>query len=95
MFLGTKYISAIFTNLDPLPGSTPESQLAPALDVVYFIAGLVAIIVIIAAGLKYSSSRGDSGKVEEAKKTVLYAVIGLAVTFFAFVITNFVSGRFS
>ncbi|NCU29223.1 hypothetical protein EOM60_01280 [Candidatus Saccharibacteria bacterium] len=89
-----KSISAVFTNLDPLPGSTPEDQLAPALDVVYLIAGLVAIIVIIVAGIKYTSSRGDSGKVEEAKKTILYAVIGLAVTFFAFVITRFVAGRF-
>ena len=89
-----KSISAVFTNLDPLPGSTPEGQLTSILNVVYFIAGLVAIIVIAVAGIKYTSSRGDSGKVEEAKKTILYAVIGLAVTFFAFVITSFVAGRF-
>ncbi len=89
-----KFVSAVFTNLDPLPGSTVDGQLAPALNVVYFIAGLVAIIVIAVAGIKYTSSRGDSGKVEEAKKTILYAVIGLAVTFFAFVITSFVAGRF-
>ena len=89
-----KFVSAVFTNLDPLPGSTVDGQLAPALNVVYFIAGLVAIIVIAVAGIKYTSSRGDSGKVEEAKKTILYAVIGLAVTFFAFVITRFVAGRF-
>lgn len=89
-----KFVSAVFTNLDPMPNSSPDSQLAPALDVVYLIAGLVAIIVIVVAGIKYTSSRGDSGKVEEAKKTILYAVVGLAVAFFAFVITGFVAERF-
>lgn len=94
MLSSMKFVSALFTNLEPLPGSTPEGQLTSILDVVYFIAGLVAIIVIIVAGIKYTSSRGNSDKVAEAKKTILYAVIGLAVTFFAFVITRFVAGRF-
>jgi cytochrome bd-type quinol oxidase subunit 2 len=86
-------VAGIFVNVDT-PGSTVEGQLTSILNVVYLVAGLVAIIVIAVAGIKYSSSRGDSGKVEEAKKTILYAVIGLGVAVFAFALTTLIAGKF-
>jgi cytochrome bd-type quinol oxidase subunit 2 len=64
------------------------------LNVFYFLAGLVAVIVIILAGMRYATSSGDAGKVTSAKNQLLFAVIGLIVIAVAFVITNFVVGRF-
>ena len=36
------------------------------------------------------TSAGDTTKLEKAKKTILYAVIGLAITVLSFAIVNFV-----
>ena len=52
--------------------------------------GIVATVFIIVGGVGYMTSNGDSGKVEKAKKTILYAVIGLIVSVLAFAIVNFV-----
>ncbi len=52
--------------------------------------GLVAVVFIIVGGINYMTSAGDSGKVEKAKKTILYSVIGLVICVLAFAIVNFV-----
>lgn len=47
-----------------------------------FLAGLgalVAVGVIVMAGFSYISSRGDAGKMKEAKEKITYAIIGLIV----------------
>ena len=54
------------------------------------ISGLIAVIFVVIGGINYMTSGGDTGKIEKAKKTLLYAVIGLAITVLAFAITNFV-----
>lgn len=60
------------------------------LQIVFGIAGGVALIILMLAGLKYITSRGDPAAVAKAKNTILYAVIGLAVAAFAFTIVAFV-----
>ncbi|MBR2994445.1 hypothetical protein IKF32_00805 [Candidatus Saccharibacteria bacterium] len=52
------------------------------------VAGLVAVIYIIIGGINYMTSAGDTSKVEKAKKTILYAVIGLVICVLAFGIVN-------
>ena len=52
--------------------------------------GLVAVVVMVIGGYNYMTSSGDAGKVEKAKKTILYGLIGLIVCALAFVIVNFV-----
>lgn len=70
------------------------TDLASILNLVYLIAGILAVIVIIISGISYSLSGGDASKVAKAKNALLYSVIGLAVVAFAFVITLFVVQRF-
>lgn len=60
------------------------------LQIVFGIAGGVALIVFMLAGLKYITSRGDPAAVAKAKNTILYAIIGLIVSVFAFTIVTFV-----
>ncbi len=64
------------------------------LNLAYFIAGIIAVIVIIVAGLNYTTSGGDSGKVAKAKNLILYSVIGLVVIIIAFALTNFIIEAF-
>ena len=40
------------------------------------IAGVTAVIVMIAGGLMFVTSNGDSGKAATARTTILYAAIG-------------------
>lgn len=59
-------------------------------NVVLYIVGVVAVIMLIIGGVKYVVSGGDAKKVTDAKNTVLYAIIGLVISFLAFAIVNFV-----
>lgn len=59
------------------------------------VAGLVAVIYIIIGGINYMTSAGDTSKLEKAKKTILYAVIGLVICVFAFGIVNWVISTLS
>lgn len=53
-------------------------------------AGVVALILLIFAGARYITSKGDPGKVESAKKTFTWAIIGLAVIFLSFFIVGLI-----
>lgn len=59
-------------------------------NAILYIVGIVAVIMLIIGGIKYVVSGGDAKKVTDAKNTVLYAIIGLVICFFAFAIVNFV-----
>ena len=59
-------------------------------NVVLYIVGVIAVIMLIIGGIKYVISGGDAKKVTDAKNTVLYAIIGLIIAFLAYAIVNFV-----
>lgn len=59
-------------------------------NVILYIVGIIAVIMLIIGGIKYVVSGGDAKKVTDAKNTVLYAIIGLVICFLAFAIVNFV-----
>lgn len=57
---------------------------------ILYIVGVIAVIMLIWGGLRYVLSGGDAKKVTDAKNTVLYAIIGLIVSFLAYAIVVFV-----
>ena len=59
-----------------------------------FVLGIGAVFMIILGGFRYVTSNGDSGKLEGAKNTILYSVVGLVVAIFAYALVNFVLGLF-
>ena len=71
--------------------SANASSIQPIMNVVYMLAGAIAVIVIIIAGINYASSGGDAGKMAKAKSTILYAIVGLIVVGTAFMITAYVA----
>lgn len=64
-------------------------------NVLLFIIGALAVIMIIIGGLRYVISAGNSTQVTAAKNTILYAVVGLIVAILGFAVVNFVLGAFS
>lgn len=79
------------------PFGFPEPDDAAALDTIlkttFAIIGALAVIFIIVGGFQYVLSGGDPNNTNRAKETILYAVIGLAVSLLAFTIVDFVVGR--
>jgi len=76
-----------------IPKITGTQLLQNGLNIVYFVLGGVAVVIIILAGYQYLTANGDPTKASKAMQTILYAAIGLIVVIFAFAITNFVMGR--
>ena len=52
--------------------------------------GIVAVIIILWAGMLWMLSKGDDTKIGEAKKMMIQGVIGLAIILAAFAIATFV-----
>lgn len=71
--------------------SDPGDMVVNVIGWVVGMAGVVAIIFIVIGGIGYTTSAGDANKLAKAKKTILYALIGLAIAGLAQVITAFVS----
>ena len=61
-----------------------------ALNVVFGIVAIIAVVMIVIGGVSYTTSQGDPGKVKKAKDTILYGIIGLVVALLAFAIVQFI-----
>ena len=59
-------------------------------NIMLFIIGAVAVIMLIIGGIRYVVSGGDQNSVTAAKNTILYAIIGIIVAVLAFAVVNFV-----
>ncbi len=70
--------------------STLDNWIITMLNWAIGIAALAAVVMLIFAGYKYISANGDEGKVEEATKTLTYAIVGLVVCFIAVMLVQFV-----
>lgn len=66
----------------------------PTINIILWVVGVAAVIVIIVAGLKYVTSSGNPSAISSAKTTILYAVIGLVIAITAYAIVNFVLKSF-
>ncbi|WBB52399.1 pilin [Verrucosispora sp. WMMD573] len=64
-------------------------------NVVIFVIGATAVIMIIIGGVRYVVSGGDSGAISSAKNTILYAVVGIVVAIMAYALINFVLASFT
>jgi ABC-type Fe3+ transport system permease subunit len=71
-----------------------KASIKKIVDVLLFVVGAVAVIVIVVGGIRYVVSAGDSNQITAAKNTILYAVIGLIVAILAYAIVNWVLAVF-
>ena len=71
---------------------TPEALVTNLISWVIGVAGVVSVVFIIIGGVGYLTSSGDAGKLQKAKNTITYALIGLAIVALSGAIVAFVSG---
>lgn len=62
------------------------------LNMLSIIAGIIAVIMIIVSGFKYVTSQGDANQISSAKKSLIYAIVGIVIVAFAQIIVQFVIG---
>lgn len=67
--------------------------LGNVINILLFLAGTIAVIMIIIGGIRYITSDGDANKAGQAKNTIIYAIIGLVVAVLSYGIVAFVLGR--
>ena len=77
--------------LDALPkGQVDNTTVAVVLELAFATLGSVAFIMMVVAGIKYSSSRGNSDAIAKARNTIVYSGIGLILAILSFAIVRFV-----
>lgn len=67
-----------------------EVSVRNILSVVFTLVGVIAVVMIVVGGIYYIISQGNADKIQKAKGTILYGIVGLIVTLLAFAIVNFV-----
>ncbi len=76
---------------DPLNGN--DGIFSNAVDILSFLAGVIAVVVIVVAGITMITSQGDAGKVKSSRDAIIYAAVGIAVIVLARTIVIFVFNR--
>ncbi len=60
------------------------------INVLISLVGIVAVAVMVYAGIVMATSQGESAKVARARAAMIYGVVGLIICILAFAIVNFV-----
>lgn len=71
----------------------PEGVLTKAATIIAWISGVAAVIMIILGGFTFVTGSDDPNTLSAAKKTVLYAVIGIVVVLVPSTIIRFVLSK--
>jgi len=56
--------------------------------------GVLAVLMLIIGGVRYVISAGNPAQTEGAKKTIIYALVGIVIVILAVILVNAVSGLF-
>lgn len=70
-----------------------NSLIEAGVNIFSAIVGIVAVIMIIFGGFRYITAGGDSGKINSAQQTIIYAIVGLVVVALAQIFVRFVLDR--
>jgi hypothetical protein len=70
-----------------------NTLVSTAVNLFAVLVGVAAVVMIMIAGLKYTTSGGDPSKIASAKTTLIYALVGLVVVAAAETIVRFVLGN--
>lgn len=71
-----------------------QGVITTIINTMLFIVGLLAVIMIIYAGIRFVTAHGDEKQVESARQTIIYSVVGLIVAILAYALVNWVFAQF-
>lgn len=76
-------------------GPTLGAIIQTVTNILLFIVGIAAVIMLIIGAIRYTTSAGDDSAAKSAKNTILYAIVGLILAFLAYAIVTFVINQFA
>lgn len=76
-------------------GRSVPGTLQQVTDVLIFIIGAVAVIMVIVGGIRYTTSSGDQSALQGAKNTIMYSLIGVVVAIMAYALVRFIFATFN
>ena len=65
------------------------------INLILLIAGILAVIYLIYAGVLYITAGGDTGKADKGRTGIVNAIIGLVIISAAYLLVRFVGGAIS
>ena len=71
-----------------------QGVITTIINTMLFIVGLLAVIMIIYADIRFVTAHGDEKQVESARQTIIYSVVGLIVAILAYALVNWVFSQF-
>lgn len=89
------FAQAFGGNIPSIPGTAQggsgatRTSITNVLNFVLTFLALVAVIFVIVGGVRILASAGNEESVTKGRKTIIFAVVGLVVIFFARVIVGF------
>lgn len=76
-------------------GGSLTGAITTIVNIMLMIVGVIAAVMLVIGGVRYVVSQGEEDQTEQAKKTILYALIGLIVIGLSAVVVNFILGAVS
>lgn len=92
------YLYLLSTIINPNDVNVPKGDLNDGgfklvLQIVFGVAGGIALLIVALGALKYTLSQGNAQEITKAKDTIIYAIVGLIVCIMAFSLVSFVLGK--
>ena len=89
-------INTLVGNVSNLGGSNSlQGIISFVLSLLLTVSVLLAFFFILFGGVRWIMSQGDKKQLENAQKTILYAIIGLVVVLLSFFIINLIGFAFN
>jgi hypothetical protein len=87
---GDKASTAACSASSANPISGQDGLIIKISGIVSFVAGGLAVIMIVYGAIKYVTANGEASNIQSAKNTIIYSLVGLACIILVQTIINFV-----
>lgn len=92
--ISTRLLAQVKLDTSSLPnnGSTDvaQSMLPVALKILFATLGAIALLMVVISGFRYIVASGDPQSMAQAKRSILFAILGLVIALSGFSIVIFV-----
>lgn len=69
-----------------------QKILVVGINALFILAAVLALFYLIYGGMDWMMSRGEKQKIDNAKRKITFAIIGLVIVFMSYLIVQFVGG---
>jgi hypothetical protein len=75
-------------------GGTGQTVIQNSITLLLVGVAVLSVIFLIFGGIQWITASGDKTKLDTARKTIIYSLVGLIISFLSFIIVAFVGSRF-